>query len=172
MDRFEIAKVLKPQGIKGELKLEAYTDDIYNLETVEVFYTFENGDYIPHEVESIRISLGVPYLKLKGVDTRNDAEDMRNKYLYIDREDASPLEDGEYYLADLIGMKVQDDRGTLIGTLEDIMDNGAGLIYCVRGERQILFPLVPGLEKETDLDNGIITVDSEILKRVMVENDI
>ena len=172
MDRFEIAKVLKPQGIKGELKLEAYTDDIDNLASVKVFYTLDRGEYVPHEVEGIRISMDIPYLKLKGIDTRNDAEEMRNRYLYIDREDASPLEEGEYYVADLIGMKVADENGNLLGTLYDVLDNGAGLIYDVRGERQMLIPDVPGLELDTDFENGVITVDSRVLTEVMVENEI
>ena len=145
MEYFAIAKVVKPQGIRGEVKLETYVEDMQRFSTLPHLYTEQNGVYVKHEVTSGR------------------------QYLYIDRAHAAELPEGANYIADLLGLRVDDDEGAFLGRLEDVLQNGGVDVYQVSdGEKTILFPLAPGVELERDLEHGVIRVSAARLKEVAV----
>ena len=98
------------------------------------------------------------FLKLKGIENPEDAEKLRNSYLEIDREDAIPLEEGTYFIADLIGLDVYTDEGVLLGKVDDIYNTGSNDIYVVKNElgKQVLLPGIKDVIKEVKLDDKII----------------
>ena len=169
MEYFAIAKVVKPQGIRGEVKLETYVEDPQRFSTLPHIYTEQGGAYVKHEVTSGRLYRGFAYLKLADYPDRNAAETLRGQYLYIDRAHAAELPEGANYIADLLGLRVEDDEGHVLGRLEDVLQNGGVDVYQVSdGERTVLFPLAPGVELERDLENGVIRVSAARLKEVAV----
>ena len=97
-------------------------------------------------------------LKLEGINNQEDAELLRNAFLEIDREDAIPLEEGKYFIVDLIGLEVYTDEGKLLGKVDDIYNTGANDIYVVKDElgEQILLPGIKEVIKEVKLDDRII----------------
>ena len=99
-------------------------------------------------------------LKFKGVETVEEAEKLRNNYLEIDRSDAIPLEEGEFFIADLIGLKVFLDTGEELGILEDIYNTGSKDIYVVKDKlgKSYLLPYIDEVIKKIDLDNSKIIV--------------
>ena len=99
-------------------------------------------------------------VKFKGVDSLEEAENLRNFYVEIERKDASPLEEGSYYIADLIGLNVYTDEGEKLGILEDIFNTGSNDVYVVKDNegKQILLPGIDEVIKQVDLEKGEILV--------------
>ena len=99
-------------------------------------------------------------LKLESINNPEDAEMLKNAFLEVDREDAVPLEEGQFFIVDLIGLEVYTDEGKLLGKVDDIYNTGANDIYVVKDElgKQILLPGIEDVIKEVDLDNEKIIV--------------
>ena len=112
------------------------------------------------EIEEVKYQKNMVLLKFKGVETVEEAEKLRNNYLEIDRSDAIPLEEGEFFIADLIGLKVFLDTGEELGILEDIYNTGSKDIYVVKDKlgKSYLLPYIDEVIKKIDLDNSKIIV--------------
>ncbi len=169
-DFFELGRILKPQGIQGEVKVNGYTDDINRFYELSHVYFKRNGAYVPVRVTSARADGRYAYLKLEGIADRNAAEPLRGQTLYIDRAHAAPLPEGSYYICDLIGLAVISSDGTAIGTLADLIQTGASDVYVVTQKEggTLLFPAAPGVILERDVQNGRIVVDCNKLQEVAV----
>ena len=165
----KIGQILKPQGIKGEVKLKPFVDELDRFHDLETVYLKKRGSYEELQVESARTYKQFAYLKLKGIEDRNTSETLRNLSVYVDRDHAAPLPEGAFYIADLIGLDVYDDQGDCLGTLAEIMQTGGVDIYAVEGEKPFLFPAAPGVILERNLEAGRIVLDSSRLQEVMVD---
>ena len=99
-------------------------------------------------------------MKLKGINTPEEADLLRGSYLIINREDEEPLEEGTYYIVDLLGSEVYTDEDVLLGKLEDIYNTGSNDIYVVKDElgKQVLLPAISDVIKNIDIKNKKITV--------------
>ena len=99
-------------------------------------------------------------LKLKGIETPEQAETLRNCYIKMDRKNAKKLPEGTYYIADLIGLDVYSDDGKLLGKLDDIFNTGSNDIYVVKDElgKQILLPAISDVVKDINLEEKKIIV--------------
>ena len=96
-------------------------------------------------------------IKLEGINTPEQADLLRNAYLEVDREHAVPLEEGTYYIVDLIGLEVYTEEGKLLGKVDDIYNTGANVIKDELG-KQVLLPGIKDVIKNVDLEGGKITV--------------
>ena len=165
MQRLEIGQIVNTFGIKGLVKVKPFTDDITRFDNLKKVY-IDNKQY---EIEDVKYHKEVVLLKLKGVDKIEQAENLRNYYLEIDRKDGI-LEDGAYYIVDLIGLEVFEDKGNLLGKLDDIYNTGSNDIYVVKDEqgKQILLPAIKEVIKEIDIENRKIIV--HLIKGLEVEN--
>ncbi len=159
----EIAQILKPQGIKGEVKALPLTNVLAVFNSLKVCQ-IDNRDV---KIEKINIRGGYLYIKFASVNTRNDAENYRNKIIKIDKqlvEDAK--EDDEYLVDDLIGLVLYDEKGNLVGQIVDILNYGATDIFVIENDgRKMEVPYIDEVFKSTD--NGLV-VDGEKLKEVML----
>ncbi len=163
---FELGKILKPQGIKGEIKLKPYSEDLSKFSTLERVY-FKKGDvYDEVAVNSARTYKHFAYLGIEGYTDRNAAETLRNKTLYIKREQVAAPEEGEYFLVDLEGLTLTDEKGKVLGKVDNIMNTGAADIYYIVGENTFMFAAAPGVILQVSEDS--ITVDSKRLQEVAV----
>ena len=159
----EIAQILKPQGIKGEVKALPLTNvlAVFNsLKSCEI-----DGKDI--KIERVNIRQGYLYIKFAGVNTRNDAENYRNKILKIEKRlvEEAKNED-EILVDDLIGYVLKDEKGNLVGQIVDVLNYGATDIFVVEIEgRQVEIPYIDDVFKTLD---GKLFVDSEKLKEVML----
>ena len=158
--RLEVGQIVNTFGIKGEVKVMPFTDDINRFDYLEKVYVKTRKDEKQYKVENTRYHKNMVLLKLEGIENPEQAEMLRNAFLEIDREDAIPLEEGTYFIADLIGLEVYTDEGKLLGKVEDIYNAGANDIYVVKDElgKQILLPGIDEVIKEVDLDNEKIIV--------------
>lgn len=171
-DFFELGKILKPQGIRGEVKVEAYTDDFSRFDYLQFVFLRQAGEMRKVTVESKRTDHAFAYLKLQGVDDRNAAELLRGQYLYIDRKNAAKLPEGRHYIEDMIGLEVVDSDGEFLGLLAEVIQTGAADVFRVSGKRGCMFPSTPQVVLDIDIDAGSILVDAERLQEVCVYDDI
>ena len=157
---FEIGQIVNTFGIKGIVKVNSFTDDISQFEKLKSILVDKKSKLLEMQIEEVKYSKNQILLKLKGIDTIEEAEKYRNCYLKLPREKAKKLPKDTYFIADLIGLKVYTDEGNLLGTLEDIYNSGASDIYVVKDElgKQILLPAIKDVIKQIDLEQEKIIV--------------
>ena len=136
------------------------TDDPGKFEDLKEVLLDKNGEKVPCAIEHVKYFKKMVILKLAGIDDRNTADLYRQKELFVSREDAVPLEEGQYYLADLIGLRVISDEGEELGELYDILETGANDVYVVRNgkKKDLLLPATEECILAVDLDAQTMTV--------------
>lgn len=163
-DTLTVGVVLKPQGIRGELKVKPYTD------TAEDFAAFRRVflDGEEYKVLSVRTGGGAVFLGLRGVADRNAAELLRGKEVVIPRSEAPEPEEGRYYVADLLGCDIVTEGGKVLGKLKDVRQASTDVYTLFDGSRDILFPVADGVVVTVDVENGTITVNEKRFYEVAV----
>ncbi len=154
----ETGKITGTHGLKGEVRVQPWADSPEFLAEFDELYLDKGARKI--EIKAARVHKNMLIMKIKGVDTIDDAEKLRNKVLYMDRDDVE-LEEGAYFIQDLIGLDVLDDEtGEKIGILADVSETGANDVYHVKTDegKEYLIPVIPDVVKDISLDDGAIRV--------------
>lgn len=156
----EIGQIVNTFGIKGMVKVKPFTDDITRFDDLEKVYVETNKTKKQYEIEEVKYHKDMVLIKFKGIDKIEDAELLRNSYLKINRQDEPKLEEGTYYIVDLIGLDVYSDEGDLFGKVDDIFNNGSCDIYAIKDElgKQLLLPAISDVIKEINLEEKKIVV--------------
>ena len=156
----EIGQIVNTFGIKGFVKVNPFVDDILRFDDLEKVYIRRNKEIKELQVEEVKYHKNMVLVKFKGIDKVEDAELLRNFYLEVDRENAIELEEGEYFIADLLGMNVLTEENEELGKLEDVFNAGSSDIYVVKTEegKQILLPAISEVVKEINLKENKIIV--------------
>ncbi len=157
---FEIGQIVNHFGIKGMVKVNPFTDDISQFEKMETILVDKKGSLLEMQIEEVKYSKNQVLLKLKGIETVEDAEKYRNCYLKLPREKARKLPKNTYFIADLIGLEVYKEDGSLLGKVDDIYNTGASDIYVIKDTlgKQILLPAIKEVIKQIDLEQEKIVV--------------
>jgi 16S rRNA processing protein RimM len=157
---FEIGQIVNHFGIKGMVKVNPFTDDISQFEKLKSILIVKDGKLSEVEIEETKYSKNQVLLKLKGIDTVEEAEKYRGCYLKIARSNSKKLPKDTYFIADLLGLTVYTDENILLGKVEDIYNSGANDIYVIKSEdgKQILLPGTKEVIKQIDLEQERITV--------------
>lgn len=156
-----IGKALRPRGLKGEIKIEAYTPDFAS--TVRI-------DGKEYAVLKFAGEGGFGYLQLQGIDNIDQAEALRGKLIYAYRSSMPKLNEGEYYIADIVGLDVIVD-GECVGKIESVQQYGAADVYTASNKKgSFSFPALKKLLLEVDLENGKMVLDKDVFKSVVVYN--
>lgn len=153
----EAGKIVSVFGIRGEIKVQPWCDSPDFLCGFDTLY-YKSGT--PVEVERARAAKNIVVMKVKGVDTVEEAKKLRNRVLYIDRDDAE-LEEGCYFVQDLIGLQVEDaGSGEVYGEIADVTETGANDVYHIKNEKGevYLIPAIPDVVAETDIENGVMKI--------------
>lgn len=151
----EIGQIVNTFGIKGMVKVKPFTDDIKKrFDNLKKVYIQNKNDRKEYEIEEVKYHKEMVLIKFKGIDNPEDANLLRNYYLVVDRNDEEPLEEGTYYIVDMIGLEVYTDKGEKIGTLDDVFNSGSSDIYVVKNElgKQILLPAIEDVIKKIDME--------------------
>lgn len=150
----EIGKIVATQGIHGEMRVQYYCD------SAEVLCDFDTL-YLDKGKTAVEVTRAFPHknivvMKLKGVDTIEQAQPLVGKILYLDRNDAQ-LDEGTYFIQDIIGLCVKDaDTGEVYGNITEVYQNGASDVYSIMKEdgRELMFPCIDEVVISTDIDGG------------------
>ncbi|MGN1001271.1 MAG: ribosome maturation factor RimM [Oscillospiraceae bacterium] len=149
----EAGQIVNTHGIRGEVKILPWMDSAEALQRFKTLYIGGKGV----KVRSSRVHKGCLIALLEGVDDVNAAMALKNKTVCIDRKDAR-LPKGRFFIADIIGARAVTEDGAEIGAVADVMELPAQKILVVRGEREILIPMVDEFVKDIDIKNGVVTV--------------
>ena len=152
----EVGQVVNSYGIKGFLKIVPLVDTIEQFKSFKILY-MQNKEEL--EVEEVKFSKNLVLVKVKGIDTIEDALKFKNLDLYAKREDIK-LEEGAHFIVDLIGLEVYTEEGKPLGILKEVLQPGANDVYIVENENkeQILLPVIPDVVKDINLKERKVVV--------------
>ena len=152
-----LARVLRGWGIRGDVKIQPFTDRPADLARFErVFIGPQPREYV---VEKFRPHQGNWLLKLSGVDTRSAADELRGLLIVIPREEHA-LETDEYYADQVLGLQVKTIEGAALGVVTEILATGANDVYVVKGDRgEVLLPARPEVIRSIDPEAGVMIVE-------------
>ena len=147
----QVGVITQPHGVRGEVKVFPTTDDPVRFKKLKKVILDTGKEKLDLEVE---------HVKFKEFDNINDIERYKRCPLLVTRENAVPLEEDEYFVADMIGMKVITEDGTEFGTLSDVMETGANDVYVIDSKEhgEVLMPAIKECVLNVDMESGIITV--------------
>ncbi|MGB6068636.1 MAG: ribosome maturation factor RimM [Desulfomonilaceae bacterium] len=151
-----IGKVVKPFGIKGEVKISPFTESFESFERSAVLVFDES----PYTVRSLRTHKRTAVVALEGVDTREKADKLVGSLVRTDEHNLPPKEEDEYYWIELIGMKVHTSDGRYLGEITQITPTGANDVLHVEGAYgEVLLPMIDSVVVTVDLQSKEMTVD-------------
>ncbi len=160
MKNLEIGQIVNTFGIKGFVKVKPWVNDVTRFDDLKTVYIKIRKEQKELQIEEVKYHKNMVLLKFKGINTVEQAEELRNAYIEIDRKDAIPLEEGTYFIADLLGTEVYSDEGEKLGMLDDIYNTGSNDIYVVKNElgKSILLPGIPDVIKDVNIEEKKIVV--------------
>lgn len=159
-DLLRVGVIANTHGIRGEVKVFPTTDEKERFKDLKKVILDIGKEQKVLEIQSVRFFKNLVILKFKGIDNINDIEMYKGKDLLVTREDAVPLEEGEYFIADLLDLDVYSDEDEKIGVLYDVMQTGANDVYVVKTEegKEILLPAIDECILDIDLEESRMTV--------------
>ena len=171
-DMFRIGLVVRPQGIRGELKIQPLTDDISRYQGLQTVWVEQEGAYRESKITVNRVDENSVYVYLEGCYTRDGAEMLRNAYLCVPRSQTITLPAHTWFISDLIGCRVFSGEAC-IGTLDDVIQTGGVDVYSVRKEngKHVLFPALRRLIQSVSVETKTMRVDPQVLSEVSVDED-
>lgn len=155
----EVGQIVNTYGIKGFVKVVPLVDNNNQFKSFKKLYIQDKKSLNELHIEEVKFSKNLVLLKFKGIDTIEQAEELRNIYLHAKRSDIK-LEKGAYFIVDLIGLEVYTEEGNLLGILKEVLQPGANDVYIVENEekKQILLPVIPDVIKKVDIDGKKVVV--------------
>ena len=159
VDYFEIGHISNTHGLKGEMKVRPFTSNKKDYEKLKNILVDINGELREYTIESVRYQQDVVLLRLKGVESIEEAERLKGRYIKIPRELAKETDEDEFFIADLIGCEVYQDE--LLGVVDDVFTAGASDVYVVKrkGKKDLLLPAIAAVIKKVDIANRRIDVE-------------
>lgn len=153
-----IGRIATAHGIHGEVRVELHTD--YPERFAPQIKVFMSETLTPATIEYARPHKQQMLVKFVDVETRNDAETLRNQWLFVPESDAVELEADTYWVHDIIGLQVQTESGEALGAVTDVLFTGANEVYVVQDpdNKELLLPAIAEVVQRVDLEAGSIIV--------------
>lgn len=159
-DLLQVGIITTTHGVNGEVKVFPTTDDPARFKKLKQVILDTGRERISLTVTQVRFFKNLVILKFKDYDNINDVEKWKSKGLYVTRENAVKCEEGEYFIADLMGLSVFSDEGEALGELSEVLSTGANDVYVVTkaGERDLLLPAIRECILSIDMDERVMKV--------------
>ncbi len=161
MDLLEVGKIINTHGLRGEVKVAAWTDYPEVFEDIEYVYVKKKDAYERLDISNIkyqRSNLIVKFSQIKDID---EAQRYKNFILYAERVQLGKLPEGAHYIADLIGLEVVTKEGKSVGTIADVINTGGSDIYDIKreGQKNLMIPVIDEVVLNIDVEGGRVTVN-------------
>ncbi len=164
-DLLQVGAIATTHGVRGEVKVFPMTDDVNRFKKLKKVFLDIGKGYQEMEILQVKFFKNMVILKFKGIDNINDIERYKGKGLFVTREQAVKCEKDEYFIADLIGMKVNTEEGQLLGEVKDVLLTGANDVYIVEVAQDSPYATrVPGKNREL-----LLPAIHECIRRVDME---
>ena len=159
-DFFQVGIVTSPHGVRGEMKVFPTTDDARRFKRLKEVIADTGKERITLEIEGVKFFKNLVIIKFRGIDSCDEAEKYRKTSLLVSMENAVRLSRDEYFIADLIGLTVQNEEGSEIGVLKDVMETGANDVYVIElhDGRELLLPAIRQCVLQVDVKAGFIRI--------------
>ena len=155
-----VGVITTTHGVWGEVKVYPTTDDAGRFLELEEVWLDTGKERIPLKIQNVKFFKNMVILKFEGYDDMNAVQAWRQKDLLISREQAVELQEDEYFIGDLIGLRVEDEEGNTLGTLKDVLETGANDVYVIktRDGRELLLPAIRQCILAVNVEDGFIRV--------------
>lgn len=153
-DILRVGKIVNTHGLKGEVKVIALTDDPKRYNDLD----FVLIDGVERKIQGCKFQKDRVIVKIEGIDSIEEAEKYKNKYMEIPREYAVQLEEDTYYIADIIGCNVYDTEGKSLGEVYDVIQTKNNDVYWIRKPKELLIPVLLDIVTDIDVENRKITI--------------
>ena len=159
-DMLQVGVIANTHGLAGEVKVFPTTDDKQRFKKLKTVKLDTGKELLDLEIQGVKFFKQMVILKFKGFNSINDIEKYKGKPLFVTRENAVKLEADEYFIADLIGLKVVLEDEQMFGTLEDVITTGANDVYVVKSKEhgQVLLPAIKECVLEVKPNEGFIKI--------------
>ena len=143
-ERLQVGVISSTHGVRGEVKVFPTTDDPRRYKKLKKVYLDTGREFLPLEIQGVKFFKQFVIVKFKGIDNINDIEMYRGKSLLVDRENAVPLKEDEYFIADMVGIEVFTEDGEKFGVLKEVMETGANDVYIIDSMKhgEVLVPAI------------------------------
>jgi len=160
MDLIAIGRISKPIGTRGEVKISLLTDDKRRFEKLPaVWLGYDAAKVEWKKILKVRIDIKQVVLGFHGIETIEEAEKLKDLYLFVPKEEAVELESGNYFVDDVIGCEVVTEEQTNVGTITDLLSLPMNDIWVVKkGVKEILIPAVKAIIRQVDVEKKRITI--------------
>jgi 16S rRNA processing protein RimM len=157
-DFLMVGVIANTHGVRGEVKVYPTTDDVNRFKKLKEIYM--GDEKTPLHITSVKFQKNMVIIGFKEYTSLNDVEGLKNKELFVDRAHAVKLQKDEYFISDLIGMKVVTDEDTDLGELVDVMTTGANDVYVVKmaDDKEVLLPAIKECVLKVDMEKKVVTV--------------
>lgn len=155
-----VGVISSTHGVKGEVKVFPTTDNVEHFRKIKEIILDTGKEQISLEIQGVKFFKQMVILKFKGIDNINDIEKYKGKDLLIHKENAAKLQEGEYFIFDLVGCTVHDEENVELGELTEVLKTGANDVYVVKGKngKEILLPVIKDCILQVDIENKKIKV--------------
>lgn len=149
-----IGQIVNTHGVKGELKVYPLTDDIKRFRNLKTVFI----DDVERTVSWCKVQTEKVILKIEGIESMDEAQKYKTKYIKVRREEAVKLPKDRYFVVDIIGCKVIDENNKEIGTVEEVIFTGSNDVYWVKGNKEVLVPVLKDIVKSIDIEKQEIII--------------
>lgn len=151
---FKVGQIINTHGIKGEVKVFPLTDDVNNFKRYKKVLVEDKW----MNIQGVKFQKDRVILKLEGIDTMNDAETYKQKYLKVLRDEEPELEEGTYYVSDLVKCTVFDTENNELGQIYDVIQTKNNDVYWIRKPKELLIPVLEDIVLDINIDEKKIII--------------
>jgi 16S rRNA processing protein RimM len=157
-DRLTIGRVVSPHGVRGEFRMYIYTHFPDRIPDLPYIFIGEGDE--PRKITRARQKDNMMIMRVEGISSREQVEEIRGSIIQVDRDNAAPLEEGEFYQFEIIGLTAVTESGEQLGTVADIIETGANDVYVIKDDEgnETLIPALFDVVPEIDIEAGTMTV--------------
>ncbi|MGE5629728.1 MAG: ribosome maturation factor RimM [Caulobacteraceae bacterium] len=160
LEYLTVGQIINIHGFRGEVKVYPLTDNINRFRKLKEVYVEDGEQLLLHQVEGVKFLSNTVVMKLKGIDTEEAANKLRNRYIKVDRKAAVKLPKDSFFICDLIGAEVFDEKGALLGKIKDVLQTGSNDVFVVQGEeKDILIPALKDIFRDINIEDKKIIVE-------------
>ena len=159
-DMFQVGIITSPHGVKGEVKVFPTTDDNNRFKKLRDCYIEYKNELMPVKASGCKFFKNMVILSFEDFNNMNDVEKFRQCKIYVDREHAVSLDENEYFVADLLGISVVDDKDNSLGVIDDVIETGSNDVYVVMNEqgKELLVPAIKDCILDVDIKGRVMRV--------------
>lgn len=171
VEYLQIGKIVNTHGVKGELKIVPLTNNPHRFDDLEWVFIEKDGMMKKHTILDVKYTKGSVILKFSDIDTMDAAEKYRESFVLVDRKNAVKLPEDSFFICDILGSSVIDEKGNLLGHLEDVLQTGSNDVYIVKSEsgKELLIPALKSVVSRISKEEQRIDV---IIPKGLFEDEV